>query len=147
MAQNWPILYFFRNFFVFSGPNPGWAILYFLRNFFVFLGFRGFWALSQLRKHARLYPKNASEEPRGVFVGQLWKFTLDLRSPPLTWFGPDLDPIWTWNSKSSEPKGPSRTVFSTESDSVAFYNSVVNLLRIVIHYSKYSKSVQNVVIH
>ena len=25
--------------------------------------------------------------------------------------------------------------------------SVVNLLRIVIHYSKYSKSVQNVVIH
>ena len=40
--------YFFRNFFVFSGPNPGWAILY----LFVFLGFRGFWALSQLRKHA-----------------------------------------------------------------------------------------------
>ena len=28
-----------------------------------------------------------------------------------------------------------------------FYYSVVNLLRIVIHYSKYSKSVQNVVIH
>ena len=45
------------------------------------------------------------------------------------------------------PKGPFRTVFSTESDSVVFYYSVVNLLRIVIHYSKYSKSVQNVVIH
>ena len=45
------------------------------------------------------------------------------------------------------PKGPSRTVFSTESNSVVFYYSVVNLLRIVIHYSKYSKSVQNVVIH
>ena len=45
------------------------------------------------------------------------------------------------------PKGPFRTVFSTESDSVLFYYSVVNLLRIVIHYSKYSKSVQNVVIH
>ena len=28
-----------------------------------------------------------------------------------------------------------------------FYYSVVNLLRIVIHYSKYSKSVRNVVIH
>ena len=28
-----------------------------------------------------------------------------------------------------------------------FYYSVVNLLRIVIHYSKHSKSVQNVVIH
>ena len=46
-----------------------------------------------------------------------------------------------------KPKGPSRTVFSTESDSVAFYYSVVNLLRILIHYSKYSKSVQNVAIH
>ena len=45
------------------------------------------------------------------------------------------------------PKGPFRTVFSTESDSVVFYYSVVNLLRIVIHYSKHSKSVQNVVIH
>ena len=45
------------------------------------------------------------------------------------------------------PKGPSRTVFSTESDSVVFNYSAVNLLRIVIHYSKYSKSVQNVVIH
>ena len=45
------------------------------------------------------------------------------------------------------PKGPSRAVFSTESDSVVFYYSVVNLLRIVIHYSKYSKSVQNVEIH
>ena len=39
------------------------------------------------------------------------------------------------------PKGPSRTVFSTESDSVVFCYSVVNLLRIVIHYSKYSRSV------
>ena len=45
------------------------------------------------------------------------------------------------------PKGPFRIVFSTESDSVAFYYSVVNLLRIVIHYLKYSKSVQNVVMH
>ena len=45
------------------------------------------------------------------------------------------------------PKGPSRTVFSTESDSVVFYYSVVNLLRIVIHYSKDSITVQNVVIH
>ena len=45
------------------------------------------------------------------------------------------------------PKGPFHTVFSTESDSVAFYYSVVNLLRIVIHYLKYSKSVHNVVIH
>ena len=45
------------------------------------------------------------------------------------------------------PKGPSRTVFSTESDSVVFYYSVVNLLHIVIHYSKYSKSAQSVMIH
>ena len=30
---------------------------------------------------------------------------------------------------------------------MVFYYSVVNLLRIVIHYSKYSKSVQNVVTH
>ena len=45
------------------------------------------------------------------------------------------------------PKGPFRTVFSTESDFVVFYYSVVNLLRILIHYSKHSKSVQNVVIH
>ena len=36
---------------------------------------------------------------------------------------------------------------STESDSVVLYYSVVNLLRIVIHYSKYSTSVQSVVIH
>ena len=49
--------------------------------------------------------------------------------------------------KYPPPKGPSRTVFSTESDSVVFYYSIVNLLRIVIHYSKYSKSVQNIVIH
>ena len=35
------------------------------------------------------------------------------------------------------PKGPSRTVFSTESDSVVFCYSVVNLLRIVIHNSIY----------
>ena len=41
----------------------------------------------------------------------------------------------------------SGTVFSTESASVVFYYSVVNLLRVVIHYSKYSKSAQNVVIH
>ena len=34
-----------------------------------------------------------------------------------------------------------------ESDSVVLYYSVVNLLRIVIHYSKYSKSVKNEVIH
>ena len=40
------------------------------------------------------------------------------------------------------------TAFSTESDSVAFYYSAVTLLRIVIHYSKYSKSVTgNVVLH
>ena len=31
---------------------------------------------------------------------------------------------------------------STESDSVVLYYSVLNLLRIVIHYSKYSTSVQ-----
>ena len=49
-----------------------------------------------------------------------------------------------WTHK---PKGPSRTVFSTESDSVVFYYSVVNLLRIVMHYSKSSKAVQNEVIH
>ena len=35
------------------------------------------------------------------------------------------------------------SVFSTESHAVVFYYSVVNLLRIVIPYSKYSKSVQN----
>ena len=40
----------------------------------------------------------------------------------------------------SQPKGPFRTVFSTESDSVVFYYSVVNLLRVVVHYSKHSKS-------
>ena len=34
------------------------------------------------------------------------------------------------------PKGPSRTVFSMESGSVVFNYSVVNLLRMVIHYSK-----------
>ena len=45
------------------------------------------------------------------------------------------------------PKGPSRTVFSTESNSVVFHYSVVNLLRIVIHYSKCSKSIQRAVIH
>ena len=45
------------------------------------------------------------------------------------------------------PKGPSCSVLSTESDSVVFYYSVVNLLRIVTHYSKYSISVQNIVIH
>ena len=39
------------------------------------------------------------------------------------------------------PKGPFRTVFSTESDSVVFCYSVVNLQCIVIHYSKYTKSV------
>ena len=47
----------------------------------------------------------------------------------------------------SSPKGPSRPVFSTESDSVVLYYSVVNSLRIIIHYSKYSKSVQNALIH
>ena len=50
-------------------------------------------------------------------------------------------------SKRMVPKGPFRTVFSTGSNSVLFYYSVVNLLRIVIHYSKNSKSVQNIVIH
>ena len=40
---------------------------------------------------------------------------------------------------------PFRTVM--ESDSAVFCYSVVNLLRIVIHCSKYSKSVQHVVIH
>ena len=49
--------------------------------------------------------------------------------------------------KFTQPKGPFRTVFGTESDSVVFCYSVVNLLRIVIHYSRYSKSEQNVVIH
>ena len=43
------------------------------------------------------------------------------------------------------PKGPSHTVFSTESDSVMWCYSVVTLLRIVIHYSKHS--IQSVVIH
>ena len=47
-------------------------------------------------------------------------------------------------SNSAKPKGPSRSVLSTESDSVVFYYSVVNVLRMAIHYSKYSKSVQNV---
>ena len=46
-----------------------------------------------------------------------------------------------------KPKGRFRTKNSTESDSVVFYYSVVKLLRVVIHYSKYSKSVQNVVLH
>ena len=41
----------------------------------------------------------------------------------------------------------SRTVFSTGSDSVVFCYSVVILLRVVIHDSKNSKSVPNVVIH
>ena len=50
--------------------------------------------------------------------------------------------------KNLPTKGPFRTVFSTESDSALFYYfRVVNLLRVVIHYAKYSKSVQNVVIH
>ena len=49
--------------------------------------------------------------------------------------------------RATLPKGPSRAVFSTQSGSVVFYYRVVNVLRIVIHYSKYSKSVQNVVIH
>ena len=40
--QNWPILYFFRIFFVFSGPNPGWAILYFFSYFFCISGIQGF---------------------------------------------------------------------------------------------------------
>ena len=52
-----------------------------------------------------------------------------------------------FSAGKSIPKGPFRTLFSTESDSVVFYYSVVNLLPIVIHYSKYSKSVQNVVTH
>ena len=47
----------------------------------------------------------------------------------------------------SVPKGPFRTVLSTASDSVVFCYSVVNLLHIVIHYSKHRKSVQNVVNH
>ena len=38
------------------------------------------------------------------------------------------------------PKGLSRSVLSMESDSVAPYYSVVNLLRIVIHYSRRSVS-------
>ena len=37
-------------------------------------------------------------------------------------------------------KGPSRTVFSTDSDAIVFYYPVLNLLRIVIQYSKYSDS-------
>ena len=36
------------------------------------------------------------------------------------------------------PKEPFRIVFGTESDSVVFYYSVVNSLRIVIHFSKHS---------
>ena len=47
----------------------------------------------------------------------------------------------------SQPKGPFRTVFSTEFDSVVFCYFAVNLLRMVIHSSKSSKSVQTVVIH
>ena len=39
------------------------------------------------------------------------------------------------------PKGPSRTVFTAESDSVVFCYSVVNLLCIVIHYSSFCESV------
>ena len=54
---------------------------------------------------------------------------------------------WFWRAHPAVPKGPSRTVFTTESDSVVFHYSVVNLLRIVIHYSKYNKSVWNIVIH
>ena len=38
------------------------------------------------------------------------------------------------------PKGPSRTVFSTESGSVVFVYSVENLPRVVMDYSKYGKS-------
>ena len=56
--------------------------------------------------------------------------------PPKNGSGPNFQ-----RNDSGLPKGPSRTVFSTESVSVVFYYSVVNLLRIVIHYSKYSKSV------
>ena len=44
-------------------------------------------------------------------------------------------------------KGPSRMVFRTESDAVALCYSVVNLLRVVSHYSKHSKSVQTLVFH
>ena len=41
---------------------------------------------------------------------------------------------------------PLTTVFSTGSVSVVFYYSVVNLPRIVLHYSAYSKSVQTYVV-
>ena len=51
------------------------------------------------------------------------------------------------SGRATLPNGPARTVSRTESDSVVFYYySVVNLLRIVIHYSRYSKLVQHVVI-
>ena len=53
--------------------------------------------------------------------------------------------FWIRGAVPGKPKGSSRTVFSTES--VVFYYSIVNLLHTVIHYSKYSKSLQNVVIH
>ena len=57
--------------------------------------------------------------------------------------GPELQEFQFWVCTTgwrlalylfSLPKGPFRTVFSTGSDSVVFYYSVVNLLRIVIHY-------------
>ena len=52
MAQKSPFLYFFGNFFVFSGSNPGRGISYFFRNFFGFLGLRGFCNLYQARRVA-----------------------------------------------------------------------------------------------
>ena len=44
-------------------------------------------------------------------------------------------------------KGPSRTVFRTESDSVVFYYSVVEFTTHSDSLPKYSKSLQNAVIH
>ena len=72
--------------------------------------------------------------------------------PELTFNSHSADPLPLSPKKNARnlvqfPKGPSRTVFSMDSDSVVFYYPVVNLLRIVIQYSKYGKSIQNVVIH
>ena len=47
----------------------------------------------------------------------------------------------SWLFRGPQFKGPFRTVFCTEGFFVVFYYSVVNLLRILIHYSKHSKPV------
>ena len=89
----------------------------------------------------------ASLNTRSQETPRQWRKERQRRSGLTKWsyernWGPQLPLV-----ALQDPKDPSVTVFSTESDSVVFYYSVVNILRIAILYSKYSKSVQNAVIH